>query len=59
MYEGIRICCRCQQAILPGEPYDTHAHDRASGPPLILFSHKDSTCKRQPHQEAPVRSRAR
>ncbi|MBD0838766.1 hypothetical protein [Streptomyces sp. TRM68416] len=59
MYEGVRICCRCQKGILPGEPYDTNTHDRASGPPLVLFVHKGSTCKRQPHQGAPLRSRAR
>jgi hypothetical protein len=56
MYEGIRICCRCQLGILPGEPYEENTHDRPTGAPLILFSHKGGICKQQPHQEAPVRS---
>ena len=57
MYEGVRICCRCQLGIPPGEPYDEHTHDRPSSAPLILFSHKGGICKRQPHQGAPARPR--
>jgi len=47
-YEGVRVCCRCQLRIQPGDPYDIHAHDRASGAPLILFSHAGGRCKKQP-----------
>lgn len=57
VHEGTRVCFRCQRAILPGEPYDMHGHDRASGAPLILFSHHGGCGKRQPRQGAPVRSR--
>lgn len=53
--EGVRICCRCQLGILPGEGYEENTHDRPTGPPLILFSHKGSICKQQPHQGTPVR----
>lgn len=56
MYEGVRICCRCQLGILPGEPYDEVVHDRPTGAHLTQFVHKGSTCKKQPHQETPVRS---
>jgi len=56
MHEGVRICCRCQQGILPAEPYDEVVHDRPTGAHLALFVHKGSTCKQQPRQETPVRS---
>lgn len=56
MYEGVRICCRCQLGILPGDPYDEVVHDRPTGAHLVQFVHKGGNCKQQPRQEAPVRS---
>ena len=56
MYEGVRICCRCQQGILPAEPYDEIVHDRPTGAHLALFVHKDRTRKEQPRRQTPVRS---
>ncbi len=41
-----RICCRCQQGIKPGEPYRKHAHDRASGAPLVNYSHEGAFPRR-------------
>ncbi len=35
------ICCRCDQAIKPGEPYERHVHDRGTGAPLVNYSHRD------------------
>ncbi|WP_156726919.1 hypothetical protein [Streptomyces apocyni] len=35
------ICCRCERAIKPDEPYEKHVHDRATGAPLVNYSHRD------------------
>ncbi|MGW1024177.1 hypothetical protein ACWD4J_10725 [Streptomyces sp. NPDC002577] len=36
------ICCRCQQGIKPGQPFNVHVHDRGSAAPLTNYSHKGS-----------------
>ncbi len=36
------ICFRCQVVIQPGMPYDSHIHDRASGPPYTTSSHRNA-----------------
>lgn len=36
----VLICCHCQVGIRPDEPYETHVHDRASGPPYVTYSHR-------------------
>jgi hypothetical protein len=40
------ICCRCDRGIMPGEPYREHVHDRASGAPLVNYSHKGGCPRR-------------
>ncbi|WP_156726544.1 hypothetical protein [Streptomyces apocyni] len=37
----IVICCRCGREIKAGEPYERHVHDRATGAPLVNYSHRD------------------
>ncbi|WP_263165372.1 hypothetical protein [Streptomyces sp. SCSIO ZS0520] len=34
------ICVRCQQGIAPGEPYNEHYHEAASGPGCTNYTHK-------------------
>ncbi|MHC0432672.1 hypothetical protein ACX6XY_21195 [Streptomyces sp. O3] len=46
--EALTFCCRCDRAIKPGEPYDRHIHDRATGVPLTTYSHRDrEACARR------------
>ncbi|WP_156726171.1 hypothetical protein [Streptomyces apocyni] len=38
--ERVVICCRCDRAIRPGEKYEKTVHDRATGVPLVVYSHR-------------------
>lgn len=40
MRELVLICCRCNHGIKPNEPYNKHDHDRASGPPVVTYTHR-------------------
>lgn len=40
MNDLVLICCRCGHSIRPGEKHDEHIHDRASGAPLVNYSHR-------------------
>lgn len=46
-------CCRCDEPIRLDEAYKQYVHDRASGPPVITYSHVH-LCKRAYAQSAPV-----
>ncbi|MFP3987915.1 hypothetical protein U9R90_10505 [Streptomyces sp. E11-3] len=37
----IVICRSREREIQPGEPYGRHVHDRATGAPLVNYSHRD------------------
>ncbi|MFM9629345.1 hypothetical protein ACKI10_17180 [Streptomyces galilaeus] len=49
----MKICCRCQEPIRPGEGYDTVVPDSMSAARPADYQHK-GPCRPQPRQTAPV-----
>lgn len=51
------ICARCDEPILPGEPYETRPIMTNSGPGITIYLHPE-LCVTPPHQTAPDRPTA-